>query len=896
MNKPLTNYLKNVTETFRRLDSRGVMQVARIVELDLKEVFIPLKLRTAERDRLDFKLDQDLRPDESDPNNRERFDPRRLTIRHRREASEAAITVDELLQRSHRLVILGDPGAGKTTLLRYLAVRSAQARLAGDETVPIPLYITLRYFGEWLQRNRRPPMDALLEYWLDEGLAEFGITDPSERREVLSALEVDLSQGWVLFLLDGLDEQRNPGTKNETAEAIRALDLRYYGNSWLVTSRIIGYGGVLSGSFDEAIVQPFEPEDRKAYLNNWFLAVEQREDPAWLLARKQQGEAALPDEFTRQNALRKAEILINQIDEVPGISELAANPLLCTIIALIFLQGGTLPDSRAELYKLCVDTFIFNWEMNKRRRPQDGPQLNKEETQAALEVIALDFHEHRPDNRAHRGEIVKVTENFLVEEGGETLETARAKAENLLSLVSEVAGLFVDRGNDEYGFFHLSFQEYLAARRMTGARRRMRDYIARYCFDPRWREVLRLGAVHQGGKDPETGSEFVEAVLKLEPTPPNDGIMQYRFRFAFMLMREARVERQTAEALWQHWMSLFLEQRHLAFLWLGVLEKPGKLPPCPDAVFTQLTTMLRDHDDWEMHRAAAWALGELKDPRTLDALLQALGDEKQDVRWAAASALGQLKDPRTLDALLQALGDEKEDVRWAAARALGELKDPRTLDALLQALGDEKEDVRSAAVWALGELKDPRALDALLQALGDENQDVRWLAAQALGELKDPRALDALLQALGDEKENVRSAAARALGKLKNPRALDALLRAVADEAADVRWAAAAAFGELKDPRALDALLQALADEKENVRRAAARALGELKNPRALDALLRAVADEDADMRWAAAAAFGELKDPRALDALLQALADEAEFVRRAATQSLESFDLGAPL
>jgi hypothetical protein len=60
-------------------------------------------------------------------------------------------------------------------------------------------------------------------------------------------------------------------------------------------------------------------------------------------------------------------------------------------------------------------------------------------------------------------------------------------------------------------------------------------------------------------------------------------------------------------------------------------------------------------------------------PPATPALIQALRDEKWEVRQAAAEALGQIGDPQATPALIQALRDEKWLVREAAAKALGKL-------------------------------------------------------------------------------------------------------------------------------------------------------------------------------------------------------------------------------
>ena len=53
--------------------------------------------------------------------------------------------------------------------------------------------------------------------------------------------------------------------------------------------------------------------------------------------------------------------LIEALDANPGVANLASNPLLLTILALIKRQGVSLPNRRVELYELYLKTLISAW-------------------------------------------------------------------------------------------------------------------------------------------------------------------------------------------------------------------------------------------------------------------------------------------------------------------------------------------------------------------------------------------------------------------------------------------------------------------------------------------------------------------------------------------------------
>jgi len=108
---------------------------------------------------------------------------------------------------------------------------------------------------------------------------------------------------------------------------------------------------------------------------------------------------------------------------------------------------------------------------------------------------------------------------------------------------------------------------------------------------------------------------------------------------------------------------------------------------------------------------ACFALRGNRTPEAVAALRKALGDSA--VRACAAR---DLREVDAVDALLDALGGLEADIRITAARELGELRDPKALDALGAAALDRNPLLSAAAIGALAEYKDKAALPLLLRA------------------------------------------------------------------------------------------------------------------------------------------------------------------------------------
>lgn len=112
------------------------------------------------------------------------------------------------------------------------------------------------------------------------------------------------------------------------------------------------------------------------------------------------------------------------------------------------------------------------------------------------------------------------------------------------------------------------------------------------------------------------------------------------------------------------------------------------------------------------------------------------------MRWEAAKALSEIGDPTATDALLAALHDRDQDIRWLAAEGLAAIG-PAGAGPVLRTLIDQAEstEIRWGIHHVLHEYRDPALCAAtaeLLRTLGGvaNDADVVRLAQEALAELE----------------------------------------------------------------------------------------------------------------------------------------------------------------
>jgi HEAT repeat protein/GTPase SAR1 family protein len=827
-----------------------------------------------------------------------------------RETLKRRVSLNEALAEHRWLVILGDPGAGKTTLLKYITVAFAQdcgdwLGLAGESRLPI----FIRLADYMTQKRKRNEDYSPVRYLYTQARENLALLNLPER-----FFEEALERGECCLCLDGLDELGQAGLRREVSQAVTALAHRYPRNRFLITSRQVGYqeAPLSDREFIHHTILPFSDEDIERFVRRWYEAREV--DPA--------------------AAESRAKHLVGTIMAEPKIKELATNPLLLTIIALVHRIEAELPHERVKLYEKCVTALIQTWEQAKQIERELSDRPGYERYRSLLRQVAYWLHTQPLEaDPAGPGRAQQVEEGdlkaqivfFLLEDPELTLgrQAAWAEAEAFVERVKARTGLLVERGEGRYAFAHLTFQEYLAAEYLKfeygHSIDELWDIIQPHLHTPRWREVilLLLGSLNEFRKH---NTELMKRILA-----GRDEYEALLHRHLFLSSR-ALADRIRVEAGLQQ---VIIEQllqiaRTETLACDDALNALGGLKGNSQAAEGLLALAQNPAVDAGVRGAAAQALGQLGQPEPAAAILLALAQDpavEAGVRRDAAQALGQLGQPEpVILAGLLALAQDpavEAGVRSDAAETLGQLGQPEPAAAILLALAQDlavEAGVRRAAAETLGRLgqPEPAILAGLLTLAQDPAVDdrVRHDAAQALGQLGQPEPAAAILLALAQDPAVgrwVRGDAAQTLGQLGQPEPaiLSGLLALAQDPEVDdwVRHDAALALGQLGQPEPAAAILLALAQDPAVdiwVRGDAALVLGQLGRPEPaiLSGLLALAQDPAVDdwVRCLAAQALGRLGQPEPAAAILLALAQDPavdDWVRHDAAQTLGQ--LGQP-
>lgn len=929
------NYLRWLIERNYYLDPRGALQTQRQVQVKMEEIYISLM---AQREETPEKADRLLLEEElisletqwaSSNIAAEEIEDQREQVLARFELNRSASNPGDLLElaeaviRHDRIVILGDPGSGKTTLLRYLALKHAQALWQGQKEASndfgqthFPIFIRVAEYAENGIWKKQSLSNFLAEYHSLHECPSHGLTD---------LLQSELNKGRCLILLDGLDEIVSADERRGVVQRIEDF-VRYYGNKanrFVITSRIAGYRSApLNPSFSHFIVREMNETQIHTFLKHWCQAVEDAQTPEL--------------SFQERSSIAKREIdgIMRAVRTSPGVHHLAANPLLLRILALIHRTGAQLPQKRIELYKLAADTLARTW-----RTTQGVPEsalIADEYLTPLLSRLAYWIHVHKPTGIATEREVYAILGeewarlNDLHWDGDDPDPKIKEEVRIFLLAVREHTGLFVERAPKRYGFMHLTFEEYYAARYLVARSRTRAKLIRSHLHDPRWEEPILLALGLVGLESPEEAAALFEVAILAEGeeaeelglTPSlYESILGRDYLFALRCLEDnlpirAKIkkklkQRLSDELVNQAGLARFRTYRRALGEKLRLAEGSDLMPILIACLASDMKrdSLVPSYLERVVNIFTYWSRVPAE---VVTILLQALQDDDPEVRERAISDLGDLRQasPEVISSLLQAIHDRISRIRFLAVHALGLLRQPTSeiLGALIHALYDSDADVRNRAAFSLQwqEQTSPEIIAALVRTLLDPVDHVRERAAYSLGMLgkTSPEVETALSQLLQDDARWVRSHAAVALGELGHISTDVVLALLHVPNYSEQLWILHAARRVLKNidlasSEALAILLQTLNDSSSRKRQEAAQSLGSIGRaiPDVLVALVVALHDSVPDVRQATAQSLGRLKSatPEVIKALLQSLCDDDPGVRQAAGVGLGRLGSATP-
>ncbi|MGF1460174.1 MAG: NACHT domain-containing protein [Leptolyngbyaceae cyanobacterium] len=403
-----------------------------------------------------------------------------------------AIDGVEIAHQTHKALLLGKPGSGKTTFLKHLANQC----IAGQyQPQSIPIFVTLRHDLANIEAASHPGW-ALYRHIQRLGQSA-GLTDDQIR--------LLLSQGRFLLLLDGLDEVPKDRF-DDVLQDIQNFSQTYPENACLLTNRLTSeipyFSGFLNIEIDDFCLAQIEQ-----FVRQWFIA----------------------NVGDRQQAEQKIALFLDAIDQAENgpIKELLTTPILLSLLCSVFLGRSSFPKNRAKLYQSGLDILLTKWDQSRGiQRAQIYQELSVPEKLKLLGKIAASTFE-REQYFFEKTELAEIIVNYLIESEVSTaqdLESLYAESEAIIHSIQLQHGLIVERAKDIYSFSHLTFQEYLTARKILyhatpESLPQAIQNLANHALQPAWHEVLRLTANMITQSDPllEAMHQVIQQSVITEP-------------------------------------------------------------------------------------------------------------------------------------------------------------------------------------------------------------------------------------------------------------------------------------------------------------------------------------------------------------------------------------------
>jgi len=450
-------------------------------------------------------------------------------------AMDSRVVLQELLSHHHRLLIEGQPGSGKTTFLRFMSSMLARDRLkipcSGGETwrkkylgmnstdrARMPVFLRISHLLDLFKKNKSKVQRRNDRRWIIDLLAEFS----KQNKISISAKDWRelLEQGEAILLLDGLDEVADVEIRERVFSVFHDAAAKWKDTPIVVTSRPIKTKTLSEMDFGLAKIESFGSEEISTFIHHWITALHD----------------VAPEKALTTHTGRYRNKLIEAILDNPTIRLLAANPVMLTCLCVVHWNDGNLPEGRSRVY-----SAVIRWLIASRREQRMKEGYTDRFAERGLARIALGMMHQYGDKRVSIDlEAGARMVESLVKRDFPSLKHTQDRGElarRWLRFECLGSNIIEEVSGNKIRFWHLTFQEFLAARQLAwlkddtkeSQRRKKADLpenwwtlVKKELENSQWRETIELfpGCLLDEGGEGRV-DQLLECVLRLRGTKPS---------------------------------------------------------------------------------------------------------------------------------------------------------------------------------------------------------------------------------------------------------------------------------------------------------------------------------------------------------------------------------------
>jgi hypothetical protein len=300
--------------------------------------------------------------------------------------------------RLPRLVVTGDPGVGKSTFTEYLIWTLTQEEHA---KYCAPLIVNCREYAI--------AHDASILTVIKDKIANNLHLRYSDQE-----IEDIMVLGRAFLIIDGVDEVLDLSRRRELIRRIEALAQRFPLCPIIATTRNIGYEQARFHEFRfiRYELEAFTQEQIEDYVRRWFS----------LIARD--------------------ESYINRfLVELDSIPDLRSNPLMLSLLCILYRARGHIPRNRRQIYSQCADLLFNRWDrMRHIEQPYDHMHYGDELMQ---EIATWFYRSQSAQAGLEEQQIRKVISLFLIDTAAVPKAAAEQRATTFLDFCADRAWLLV---------------------------------------------------------------------------------------------------------------------------------------------------------------------------------------------------------------------------------------------------------------------------------------------------------------------------------------------------------------------------------------------------------------------------------------------------------------------